>query len=148
MKPFVFIFTTVFVVNVMASKIAVNPPTPKESIGFGDIDQTQKVQLAQLTEQTLFSGDKRDQCLQRSLCAMGVVSDETWPKHSLGQGLDQFHDTLKKIATDLGAFMEDFTDQFPKIDQALGKYVFLIFLKVLNYQFVKSGNFYSMINNK
>ena len=52
---------------------------------------------------------------------MGALNEETWPRNSLGQGLAQFHDTMKKISKDLGAFMEDFTEQFPKIDQALGK---------------------------
>ena len=98
-----------------------NYHTQESSVGFGDVIKTQKVELAQLAEKTLFSEDKGGQCLQRTLCTMGALNEETWPRNSLGQGLVQFHDTMKKISKDLGAFMEDFTEQFPKIDQALGK---------------------------
>ena len=96
-------------------------PSP---IGYGDLYKTRKFQMAQLAENNLFNKQDSDQCLQRSLCALGSVSDSvTWPRHSLGQGLDQFRTTLEKISMDITNFT-NFKDHFPKIDQALGQYVF------------------------
>ena len=53
---------------------------------------------------------------------LAIGNSIAWPRHSLGKGLDQFRETLQKVATDVGAFTE-FSEHFPKIDQAIAKYV-------------------------
>merc|ERR1719245_442903 len=94
-------------------------------IGYGNLAKTKKFQMAKLAEENLaniLSGGKTDQCLQRSLCAIGAVSKTTsWPRHSLGKGLSLFSQTLQKIHSDVGDFT-DFSEHFPKIDQAIANF--------------------------
>ena len=132
MKPLALPFFVLFVAKFGVCTQITNPfdtfyrgePSP---IGYGDLYKTRKFQMAQLAETNLFTKEE-DQCLQRSLCALGSVSDSvTWPRHSLGQGLEQFHKTLEKVSMDITNFT-NFKDHFPKIDQALGQYVFFFIL--------------------
>merc|ERR1719220_1447525 len=78
------------VATTLASQEAINPfesfyRGQASPIGWGSLEKTKKFQMAKLAEENLsivFAGSKTDQCLQRSLCAMGAAGDSiAWPRH-------------------------------------------------------------------